>query len=64
MLRYVGDGSWLPGVPARDLSDEEVKEYGGKDFLVRTRLYVAPKMERVQRQDKMERPDVQDKEGE
>lgn len=63
MLRYVGNGSWLPGVPARDLTDEEVKEYGGKDFLVRTHLYEVAKMERARREDKMERPSVQDKEG-
>lgn len=23
-LLYVGDGSWLPGVPARDLSADEI----------------------------------------
>lgn len=25
LLRYIGNGSWLPGVPARDLSDQDVK---------------------------------------
>lgn len=24
IYRYVGDGSWLPGVPARDLTSEEI----------------------------------------
>ncbi len=26
-LKYIGGGAWLPGVPARDLSAEEAKEY-------------------------------------
>lgn len=38
MLKYVGDGSWLPGVPARDLTDEEVKEFGEEQLLA-TGLY-------------------------
>lgn len=25
MLKYIGDGSFIPGVPARDLGDVEVK---------------------------------------
>jgi hypothetical protein len=25
--KYVGDGSFVPGIPARDLTDEESKEY-------------------------------------
>lgn len=37
-LRYVGDG-FLPGVPARDLSDEETREHGGVRVLVATGLY-------------------------
>lgn len=32
MLKYIGNG-WLKGVPARDLTDEEVKEYGKKRLL-------------------------------
>lgn len=32
MLKYIGDG-WLDGVPARDLSDEEVVLYGKKRLL-------------------------------
>jgi len=27
-LRYIGDGEWIPGVPARDLSAEEAAEFG------------------------------------
>lgn len=26
-LKYVGDGEWIEGVPARDLSEEEVKAH-------------------------------------
>lgn len=25
-FKYVGDGSYLPGIPARDLTDEDLKE--------------------------------------
>ena len=38
MLKYNGKG-WLPGIPARDLTDEEVKEYGGEMKLLATKLY-------------------------
>ena len=37
-LKYIGRG-WLPGVPARDLSKEEVEVHGGKKFLLETGLY-------------------------
>ncbi len=33
MLRYIGNGSSLPRVPARDLSDAEVKLYGKRRLL-------------------------------
>ncbi len=64
MLKYVGDGSWLSGIPARDLTDEEVEIYGGEAFLTRSGLYRRPerKMERPVREDKMERPIREDKE--
>lgn len=38
MLKYIGDG-FLVGVPARDLTDEEVKLHGGVVALVKTGLY-------------------------
>lgn len=46
MLIYKG-GGYLVGVPARNLTDEEVKEYG-KDRLLKSGLYVedAPKASR------------------
>jgi hypothetical protein len=28
MWRYVGDGAFVPGIPARDLSDEEAQGLG------------------------------------
>lgn len=24
--KYVGDGAWLPGIPARDMTNEEMRE--------------------------------------
>lgn len=41
-LRYTGGGhrGWLPGVPARDLSEAEVAAYGGETALVASGLYV------------------------
>ena len=41
-LKYVGNGS-LRGVPADDLSAEEVKKYGGEDYLIATKLYAKPR---------------------
>jgi hypothetical protein len=32
-MKYIGNGAFIPGIPARDLSDEEVKEYGRKTLL-------------------------------
>lgn len=37
-LYYVGDG-FIPGVPARDLTGEEVDLYGGVQPLVASGLY-------------------------
>lgn len=39
MLRYIGTGNWLPGVPARDLTDDEAAWLGGAGTLVATGLY-------------------------
>lgn len=38
MLKYVGNGS-LADIPARDLTDEEVEQFG-EAFLLSTGLYV------------------------
>lgn len=37
-VRYVGKGAWLVGVPARDLSADEVKRFG-LDELIASGLY-------------------------
>lgn len=42
MLIYIGNG-FLPGIPARDLSNDEVKKFGGVKFLLSTGLYAKPK---------------------
>ncbi len=39
MLYYVGNGSFLIGVPARNMTEEEAEEYGGKDSLCASGLY-------------------------
>ena len=28
--RYVGDGAWTPGIPARNLTEEEIQIYGAE----------------------------------
>ncbi len=38
MLRYAG-GGFLPGVPARDLTDEEVRAHG-ESFLIASGFYL------------------------
>jgi len=43
MLKYIGNGAFIATVPARDLSDEEVKEHGGEEKLIATGLYEKPK---------------------
>ena len=37
-LRYVG-GGFLPGVPAKDLTAEQVEQYGGEKTLIASELY-------------------------
>jgi hypothetical protein len=38
LLGYIGN-DFIPGIPARDLTEEEVEEYGGEEYLVKTGLY-------------------------
>ena len=40
MLRYLGEGNFIIGVPARDLTPVEAAQYGGVDALAATGLYV------------------------
>jgi hypothetical protein len=47
MLKYIGKG-FMPGIPARDLSDEEVEKHGGIEFLVETGLYELEKKKKKQ----------------
>jgi len=51
MLIHNGKG-FIPGIPARDLTDEEVKEFGGEKKLLATGLYEkeAPKKKRETKQ--------------
>ena len=37
--KYVGDEAFIPGVPARDLSDKEVKELGIQEAVEASDLY-------------------------
>ncbi len=73
MLKYIGQG-FLPGVPARDLSDDEVEQCGGEEALIASGLYEIPrvieiqvearlegKRDRTRREDKQLRPIVEDK---
>jgi hypothetical protein len=39
MLQYLGNGKWTPGIPARDIEDEEIAEYGGKDLILAAGLH-------------------------
>lgn len=47
MLKYIGKG-FIPGIPARDLNDDEVKKYGGVKFLVGTGLFEKPKKKKLE----------------
>ena len=42
MLKYIGKG-FIPGIPGRDLTDAEVKKYGGVKVLLETGLFEKPK---------------------
>lgn len=56
MMKYIGAGAFVPNIPARDLTDAEVKEFG-KEALLATSLYVdgdAPKAPEVQKPKKKE----------
>ena len=41
-LIYIGDGTSVGNVPARDLTPDEVKEHGGEEMLLATGLYAKP----------------------
>lgn len=48
-LIYIGRGAFLPGIPARDLSADEV-ELHGEDALLATGLYAEPRPTKAQLQ--------------
>lgn len=54
MLRYIGHG-FLPGVPARDLTDAEVEQFG-RESLIASGLYIPV-------EDKALRPQRETKQG-
>jgi hypothetical protein len=43
-LIYIGGGDWLPGVPARDLTIEEIEGLD-VDHLIKSGLYKEPETE-------------------
>jgi hypothetical protein len=51
MLKYIG-GGFIPGVPARDLTEEEAKQYGGRLALIRTGRYKSDQPSRLVRPQK------------
>lgn len=62
MLKYVGTGS-LAGIPARDLTDDEVKQFG-ETFLLSTGLYakvVEEKQVKASHENKLVQPENEDK---
>ncbi len=38
-LIYTGRGDFVIGIPARDLTPDEVEQYGGAEALLKTGLY-------------------------
>jgi hypothetical protein len=61
MLKYVGNGS-LADIPARDLTDDEVKQFG-EAFLLSTGLYVKVevKQSKALHENKNLQPESEDK---
>jgi hypothetical protein len=39
MLKYIGNGDFVTGIPARDLTEDEVESFGGEQALLATGLY-------------------------
>jgi len=39
MLEYIGNGDFIEGIPARDLTESEVALYGGAERLIKSGLY-------------------------
>jgi|WetSurSiteA1Bulk_404760.scaffolds.fasta_scaffold179584_2 hypothetical protein len=41
-LIYTGEGKKASGIPAHDLTPEEVEKYGGEETILQTGLYFRP----------------------
>jgi hypothetical protein len=54
MYKYVGDGTTLPGVPAKDLSDDEARKYGVK-LILGSGLYVRESKKPKPKENKQEK---------
>lgn len=57
MLKYIGNDAFITGIPARDLTDEEVRLYGGVVVLVKTGLYERVETKEVKVTNKEEKPE-------
>ncbi len=49
-LKYIGNGAFVHGIPARDLSDEEVRDLGGEARLIATGHYIKVESEKLKAQ--------------
>lgn len=59
MLKWIGPPeTFIPGIPPRDLSDEEIEEYGGQEKLLATGFY-----ERLAPEKKSRRPAAEESTG-
>lgn len=41
-LKYIGRGAFVVGIPPRDLTEDEIKQFGGIKKLLATGLYQEP----------------------
>ncbi len=64
-LKYIGNGSFIVGVPARDLNEQEA-EYYGVNRLLGSRLYEPidpPRSKRKKSQENAKRSDYESEEA-
>lgn len=50
-LIYIGNGSFFPGMPARDIYADEVELRGGKQVLLESGLYKEPEAKAAPKED-------------
>jgi hypothetical protein len=57
-MKYIGDGAWIHGVPARDLTNEEEKQHADliaeQEQITGIKLYEAVKAKRKSRKGEQE----------